>query len=136
VYGQLIALNPNPLNAMRLGPKADKEMERAAALGPSNPRVFLLRGVGAMFKPSMFGGGLDKAEKDLKKAIELFPADKPEAPAPAWGHSEAWAWLGQVYAKQDRAPDARAAYNKALELQPDYGWVRNVLLPDLDKKKR
>jgi tetratricopeptide (TPR) repeat protein len=136
VYGQMIGASPNPIRAMRLGPKSDHEMALGVARGPSNPRVFLLRGVGAIFKPSMFGGGLDKAERDLKSALELFAADKPAPPAPSWGYAEAWAWLGQVYAKQNRLDDAHAAYDQALAIQPDYDWVTAVLLPELDRKKR
>jgi tetratricopeptide (TPR) repeat protein len=136
IFGQMISLSPGPFNAMRLGPKSDHAMAHAVALGPNNPRVFLLRGVGSIFKPALFGGGLDKAEKDIQKAIALFASDKPEAPAPSWGYAEAYAWLGRVYLKQDRPEEARAAYNRALELQPDYGWVKFVLLPELENKKR
>jgi tetratricopeptide (TPR) repeat protein len=135
VLGQMIGLSPGPITAMRLGPKSDQAMDRAVALGPTNPRVWLLRGIGSMFKPGFFGGGLDKAEKDIKKAIALFPNDKPAPSAPGWGHAEAWAWLGQVYAKQDRVDDARAAYRKALEIEPGFGWVTNTLLPELDRRK-
>jgi tetratricopeptide (TPR) repeat protein len=136
VIGQQIALDPNPINAMRLGPRADDAIERARELGPGNPRVWLLSGVGLMFKPALFGGGLGKAERDLRKAIELFPADKPAPMAPSWGHAEVYAWLGQVLARDDRVSEARAAYQKALEIDPDYGWVRHVLLPALDRKTR
>ena len=136
VMGQMISVNPGPITAMRLGPRSDAAMERAVELGPNNPRVYLLRGVGNIFKPSLFGGGVDKAERDIKKAIGLFATDKPQPPAPSWGHSEAWAWLGQVHVKQERFDDARAAYMKALEIEPQNGWVKDVLLPALDRRKR
>ena len=136
VLGQMISVNPGPISAMRFGPRADNAMERSLELGPNNPRVYLLRGVGSIFKPALFGGGLDKAERDLRKSIELFNADRPEPPAPSWGRAEAWAWLGQVHVKQERFEDARAAYMKALELEPGNGWVRYVLLPALDRRKR
>ena len=136
VYGRMIGTGSNPITAMRLGRKSDREMERAAALDPTNPRVFLLRGIGSIYKPRMFGGGLDKAEKDLKKALALFPEDKATSPAPVWGYAEAWAWLGQVYLREHRLDDARAAYVKALEVQPGYGWVTHTLLPELAQKKR
>lgn len=133
VLGQLIG--SNPLRGMTLGPKSSNAMERAVELGPNNPRVWLLRGIGAMFTPSVFGGGIDKAEEYLTKALALFPNDKPAPAAPAWGHAEAYIWLGQVHKRRDRIDEARQAYTRALELQPDNGWVRHVLLPGLDRAK-
>jgi tetratricopeptide (TPR) repeat protein len=133
VLGQMIG--SNPLRGMTLGPRSGNAMERALELGPNNPRVWLLRGIGAMFTPSMFGGGLDKAEEYLSKALALFPDDRPVSPMPAWGYAEAYIWMGQVHKRQDRVDDARQAYTRALELQPDNGWVRHVLLPGLDRAK-
>src|SRR5262245_16670407 len=60
-------IGTNPLRGMTLGPKSGEQMEKAVALGPNNPRVWLLRGIGAIHTPSMFGGGLDRAEQYLKK---------------------------------------------------------------------
>jgi tetratricopeptide (TPR) repeat protein len=128
-------IGSSPIRGMTLGPKSGAQMERALEIGPNNPRVWLSRGIGAINTPAMFGGGLDKAEEYLKKSIELFANDKPLPPAPSWGANEAHAWLGQVYAKQDKKEAARAEYQKALAIQPNDMWVRMVLLPALDKKK-
>lgn len=135
VFGHLIGLNPNPINAMRLGPKADNAMDKAIELGPDNPRVWLMRGIGSIYKPKLFGGGAEKAEVDIRKAIAKFDGDKPEAPRPAWGRAESYAWLGQALARQDKTEDAKAAYRKALEIDPEFGWVKYQLLPDLERKK-
>jgi tetratricopeptide (TPR) repeat protein len=133
VIGQLIG--SSPLRGMTLGRKSSSAMDRALELGPNNPRVWLLRGIGAMFTPALFGGGVDKAEEYLTKSLSLFPGDTPALAMPAWGHAEAYIWLGQVYKRRDRIDDARQAYTRALELQPDNGWVRHVLLPGLDRAK-
>ena len=135
VTGQMIGVG-NPMSGMWLGPRADGLMDKALELGPNNPRVWMLKGVGNIFKPKMFGGGTDKAEKELLKAIELFANDRPAPPAPKWGYAEAYAWLGQAYAAQDKLAEARTAYEKVLELDPGNGWVTHVLLPALDKKGR
>lgn len=132
VVGQLIGIG-GMMAGMRLGPKAERLMDDAVAMGPANPRVWMLRGVAAIYKPKMFGGGTDVAEQDLKKALELFAKDNPAPPAPRWGHSEAYAWLGQVQAMEKRIPEARASYNKALEIDPNNTWVKYQLLPALDK---
>lgn len=135
VIGQMIGVG-NPISGMVLGPRAENQIEKAVELGPNNPRVWMLKGVGNIFKPKMFGGGADKAEKELLKAIELFANDRAVSPAPRWGHSEAYAWLGQAYVAQSKFAEARASYQKALDLDPGNGWVTYVLLPALEKKAR
>ena len=127
VLGRKIAFRP--MMAMFLGPKSGQSMNDAIALGPNNPRVWLIRGQGAMFTPEQFGGGLANAETYLKKAEELFAADKAVSPEPSWGRAELYAWLGQVYQKQNKTADAVTAYNKALEISPSMRWVKYVLLP-------
>jgi tetratricopeptide (TPR) repeat protein len=114
---------------MVLGPQSGQAMSDAVALGPENPRVWLIRGQGALFTPEQFGGGVKNAEAYLKKAELLFATDHPIAPAPSWGRAELYAWLGQVYQKQNRPADAVLAYNKALEIDPSFRWVKYVLLP-------
>lgn len=132
VMGLMIGLSGNPLSGMTLGPKSGGLLDRAKELEPKNPRVWLISGMSAMFTPKMFGGGTDKAEQELRKAIALFEADAPAAPAPSWGRADAFIWLGQALQKNGKLDDARAAYQKALELQPGNQWVQRVLLPSLN----
>jgi tetratricopeptide (TPR) repeat protein len=129
VIGRSIGFHP--MKAMFLGPESGSQMTEAVALGPNNPRVWLLRGIGAMFTPSQFGGGVANAEQHLKKAAELFETDRPVPPAPSWGRAEVYAWIGQVYQKQNKPADAAAAYNKALAIDPEFNWVKYVLLPSV-----
>lgn len=132
--GQLIGTSRNPLDGMRLGPKSASLMERAEeGSGAQNPRVWLLKGMSAMYTPAMFGGGLDRAAASLQRALELFASDRPAPAAPAWGHADAYVYLGQVEAKRGHRDAARQAYDRALALQPDNAWVRHVLLPALDR---
>ena len=133
VMGLQIGLSSNPLAGMTLGPKSSGILDRAKELEPGNPRVWLISGMSAMFTPKMFGGGTDKAERDLRKAITLFEADHPAAPNPSWGRADAYIWLGQALQKEEKPAEAKAAYEKALEIQPGNQWVRRVLLPSLDK---
>lgn len=120
-----------PMSAMRLGMRSGTELGKATALGPDNPRVRLLEGISAFHSPAMFGGGHDVALEHFLAAIALFADDAPEPPLPAWGHAEAHAWLGRTYEALARVDEARDAYERALELEPGYAWVREVLLPGL-----
>ena len=120
-------------SGMRRGPKADRALERASELAPTNPRVEFQMGVGAFFKPGMFGGGDDKARAHLERALELFAAEPASAPWPNWGHVDAWIWLGRVHVEQKEYDRARAAYEKAFELSPEHAYVRDELLPQLER---
>ena len=135
VLGQMIGASGNPLSGMTLGPKASGYLDRAKEMAPKNPRVWLISGMSAMFTPKMFGGGTDKAEKDFKKAVDLFATDNPKAPAPSWGRADVYIWLGQALQKEEKKDEARAAYQKALELQPGNQWVTRVLIPSLAAKE-
>src|ERR1700694_2035494 len=54
--------------APTLGPEIQQEMSAAISMGPTNPRVWLLRGISTMYTPPEYGGGLSEAETQLSKA--------------------------------------------------------------------
>lgn len=127
VYGGQISLSP--MRGMTLGPRAGRELEEASELAPSNPRVALQQGISHYHTPAMWGGGIDKAETSLRRAIELFASEPADRPWPNWGRFDAHAWLGQVLAKKGDREGARREYESALQIAPHSGWVTYVLLP-------
>ena len=127
-----LRIGDSPVRGMRLGPHSSAALGKAARLAPDNPRVVLQRGVSSLHMPKMFGGGIDKAEEALRRAVALFADQADDAPWPNWGRLDALAWLGQTLAKQGRIDEARAAYQQALAIEPDMGWIRYALLPALD----
>jgi Tfp pilus assembly protein PilF len=48
---------------------------------------------------------------------------------PDWGKAEVHAWIGLAHLDRDETILARKAFERALQIDPDYGWVRYVLLP-------
>ena len=115
--------------AMSLGPKSSSHLERAEAVAPENPRVALLQGIKAMYTPSMFGGGVDKAQAKFDRAHELFEKQAADGPWPNWGLVDTYAWRGRLAAKRGDKAGARALYERALELKPNANWIRYELLP-------
>ena len=119
---------------MKLGPKSGSALKKAASLAPDNPRVALQRGIGHLFTPRLFGGGLTKAERELLRSAELFAAQPAGSPWPNWGQVDVHIWLGQLYAKKRNYASARAQYERVLAVEPEHHWVRDVLLPELEAK--
>lgn len=120
------------LAAMKHGRAASRWMETALTRAPDNPRVRLLAGISSFYMPPAFGGSLTKAQEHFTRARNGFAATPP-VPLPAWGRAEVEAWRGQVLAKQGDSTGARAAYQDALALEPEFGWVKFVLLPSLER---
>jgi tetratricopeptide (TPR) repeat protein len=115
-----------------LGVRASGALARAEAAAPDNPRVALLQGISAFHKPARFGGGLDRAERLLRRSLDLFSREPLDKPWPNWGRFDAHVWLGQTLARRNDPSGARAEYDAALSLAPDSGWVKFVLLPALN----
>ena len=134
LYGSQIARSP--IRGMTLGRSANDELERAAKLAPDNPRVHLQQGISFFNTPTLFGGSTDKAERSLRRSIELFEREPADRPWPNWGRFDAHAWRGQALLEKGDRAGARAEYDKALAIAPQSGWVRYALLPALEKAER
>jgi len=113
LYGQAIIDIPSGLS---YGPKAKDAINKAVEKAPKSSSVYLARGVGNYYLPSMLGGGPKPAEEDCRKAIEL---DSKNA--------EAYLWLGLSLRKENRDAEARQAFAKSLELNPKRVWAKQQL---------
>ncbi len=131
-YGRQIGLSP--MKSMFLGPKIGKAIQKAKRLAPDNPRVALSAAISDFNTPKMFGGSKEEGLQGFQRAAELFAQEKPTDPIqPIWGHSRTYAWLGIAYQDRGELELARVAFEKALEINPGFGWVKFVLLPELEK---
>ena len=131
-YGLQIGLSP--MKSMLLGPRVGRASQKAEQLAPDNPRVVLSAAISDFNTPKMFGGSKEKGLQGFQRATELFAQEEPTDPIqPVWGHSLTYAWLGIAYQDRGELESARAAFEKALEIDPDFGWVKYWLLPELEK---
>lgn len=112
------------------GRKSSAELDEAFALEPQNPRVLLLAGTTAYHKPKLWGGSVDRALQYFQEAAAEFEKESAGAAvagAPAWGHAEAFAWVGRAYEKKGNIAAARAAYERALAIEPAFRGVTDKL---------
>ncbi len=63
-----------------------------------------------------FGGGVDKALKDFDKAIQLNAK-----------LADAYLWKGIALRKANQMPEAHKALSRALELNPNRLWAKQLL---------
>ncbi len=133
IYG--IQISKNFMLGATLGQKSTDLVEEAVKLAPENPRVWIAHGAAKLHTPPMFGGDPEVAVKDFEKSVQLAEKERHDDPlAPEWGRVESLAWLGRALEKVGRDDDAKKAYERALALEPEYGWVKRVLLPALEKR--
>jgi tetratricopeptide (TPR) repeat protein len=112
--GQMVS--SQGLSGLKYGSCALKSVNKAIELDPKSSDAYLSHGVGNYYLPAAFGGGIEPAIKDFEKAIELNPKS-----------ADAYLWLGIALRKENKNPEARKAFAKSLELNPNRIWAKQQL---------
>ena len=112
--GQIIS--GNSLTALKYGKCALEAVNKAIELDPKSSNNYLSHGVGNYYLPPAFGGGMDNAIKDFRKAIELNARN-----------ADAWLWLGIALRRANQPVEAHKAIAKSLELNPNRVWAKQQL---------
>jgi tetratricopeptide (TPR) repeat protein len=113
LYGQAIT---DLLTGLSYGPKAKDAINKAVEKAPKSSMMYVARGVGNYYVPASLGGGASLSITDFRKAIELDATN-----------AEAWLWLGLGLRKENRDAEARQAFAKSLELNPNRVWAKQQL---------
>jgi tetratricopeptide (TPR) repeat protein len=125
----------NPMSAVSLSPKISGLLEDAENSNPSNPRPYLIIGMMKYNTPKMYGGSYEIAAENFRKAVSIYEKqDTTFTLMPSWGYLEALTWLGRSLDQFGNNESAKFLYQKVLSIQPQYGWVKYYLLPNLEKK--
>ncbi len=115
LYGRKIGLG-GFLAGPRYGPKIDAENKRALGLEPNNPRVYASLGRQYLYAPRMFGGNLEKAIEDFRKATQLDPSS-----------DENFVWLAIACRKYGDTAAAEKALQQAVRLNPRSAFAKATL---------
>ena len=79
------------------GPQATEALQRAKALNPENPRVYLLEGQDKFYTPEQFGGSKAEAKILFEESAKKFESFKPESAIhPNWGLSQVKYFQSQI----------------------------------------
>jgi len=113
LYGQAVT---DIMSGLSYGPKAKDAINKAVEKAPKSSMMYVARGVGNYYVPAQLGGGAKLSIPDFQKAIELDPSN-----------AEAYLWLGLSLRKENRDAEARQAFTKSLELNPNRIWTKQQL---------
>lgn len=113
-----------PIKGMFYGQRSGKALDAATALQPNNPRVTLAAAILAYQTPSLFGGDKKAALAHANAAISAFSAP---CQAICWGEAEAYVWRGLAKKEAGDLAGAKADWQQALQLAPEYGWAKQLL---------
>jgi len=127
----------SPMSAVTLSSEIVGLLDEAEKADPKNPVTFIVRGEMKYNTPKLFGGSPEEAVKNFNKAVALCEENPDTGIVDTkWASLESFAWLGRAFVKLENYDAAKFAYQKALKIQPDFGWVKYVLLPEVEKKVR
>ena len=130
LYGRKIGFKP--MLGLSLLPKMKKMGEIARQMEPENPRWLLMEAVYDYHAPKRFGGDREKALMGFEKAASVLASRaQSEFGSPDWGLTDAYAWLGICYSDAGENDLAKRYFDKALEVDPNFGWVKKYLYPRL-----
>jgi tetratricopeptide (TPR) repeat protein len=112
--GQVVPANV--LTGLSYGKRAQDAINKAVEKDPKSAGVYVARGVGNYYLPAALGGGMELAIADFRKALQLDAKN-----------AEAYLWLGLSLRKANQNAEARQAFGKSLELNPNRIWVKQQL---------
>lgn len=114
-------------------------LQRAKELAPDNPRVLWAEASVYLYSPPEYGGNVQHALEIYRRMSEVSPAvSDAGSPLPDWGKPEALMSLAYSHLTQ-KPPDLDAASEEAhaaLRLQPEWVYVRDVLLPKIEVARK
>ena len=128
VYGLKIGLSP--MKGMYLGGKSSSAAKKGIELAPENAFTNYVMGSYLFYTPSMFGGDAKACLKYLEKSKGIY---EKETQTQNWEYMNLLTLLGQAYHNQKDYAKAKAIYETALQIAPNFGYVKMYLLPLTEK---
>ena len=138
-HGWLAALNRDNQTVMNQEVENFKRLlNRGLELDPSNPRAMWIQAIPFAILPPERGGNIDRAIELYHKMVESAAPLQPQSPLPDWGKVEGLMSLAYAELKKP-SPDVDAAESNAraaLRLQPDWHYLKDILLPQIEAHRK
>lgn len=130
-YGFKIGLSR--IKAPFFGPRSIKHAELAIELDEQNPLGYIQYGNSQFYMPPVFGGSKVEAIKYFEKAEKLMEQDAEDLKND-WNYLSLLTLIAQSYEEIKQYRKAGNYYQKILDIEPEFSWVKNELYPGLLKK--
>ena len=114
-----------PAKGATLGIKSGTTIAQAEKINPTNPRVLLIKGIGKLFTPPLFGGSREQAMASFEAAIAKLPPERFSAVN--WGLDDAYVWRRIAQQHAGDTALARASFEQALVVAPNQQWAATML---------
>ncbi len=93
-------------------------------LQPESPLVQKLYGGSKLYTPEMFGGSAEKSASAFAQAISIYESIEDTN---NWVYLDALVGLSIAYNKLEQKDKSKAILEKAVSLEPDFGWAKSLL---------
>ena len=125
-------INFNRYKAMILGMESLKWMDKSLAADPNNIQALFDRGNAYVHAPAIFGGNPEQGILMYRKAISTL--EKRNQTTDNWLYLHLLVTTADACKRTGHPEKARPYYERALQVEPRFRFVRETLLPALDKK--
>jgi len=98
----------------------------------TNPIAWVVLGNAKYYAPTIFGGDKKKALIFFYMATKLWEYNKQTDYN--WMYINTMAWEGFINYQLGNFRKAKTIYNETLKIAPEFFWIKNELLPDLENK--
>ncbi|WP_319589547.1 hypothetical protein [uncultured Draconibacterium sp.] len=123
----------SPIKAPIFGRRCIKNADRALELNDKLPFAHVQYGNAYFYMPAIFGGSKEVAIEHFLLAIEQMEK-QPAALQNDWNYLSLLSLTGQSYEEIGEYEKAKVIYEKTLQFEPDFKWVKDELYPDLKTK--
>lgn len=125
-------INLTRYKVLVLGKESMHWMEKAMKTDPNNVQALTDRGNAYVHAPALFGGDPEQGILLYKKGLTLL--EKRNQASGNWFYLNLLVTTGGAYKRIGQLDKARFYYEKALQVEPRFRYVKETLLPALDKK--
>jgi tetratricopeptide (TPR) repeat protein len=119
----------NRMKSVYLWPESRGYIDRALKLEPTNVQAIIDKGNMLYYSPGMLGGDKEDAVVLFLKAEKLM--EKNKETDHNWVYLNLLVTLAKASEKLDKPQEAKLFYEKALQKEPNFRWVKDDLYPKL-----
>jgi tetratricopeptide (TPR) repeat protein len=119
----------NKYKAIFIGLESKNYVNKALALDPNNIQAIIDKGNILYYAPKLLGGDKKEALVYFLKGARIL--EKNNETDQNWVYLNLLSIIASAYEKTDKLLEAKLVYEKILSIEPNIGWIKNDLYPNL-----